>query len=385
VRTAGQCTGQMTITSVMIDACDAGSSCEGRNEYVTFRNGNVALNLNDFEINYPDVGTSGGCTYCGTVANAPCDNTITTNTTYTANLNTTANPCNPFLDPPGGIIPANANVIVFGGSGPNFTYDFSTLCASGVIYYAIYANNTSDCNGRFGNSGSCPNCYRDVFIRNLATGCTDTSYYNQSLLSSSNGSFISVSNGIVSYNTSGCSNFVVLPIELLSFTATTNENSVDLKWETASEINNSFFTAERSGDDGLFYSIGVVYGSGTTSQNHIYQFTDYNPLSGNNYYRLRQTDYNGSSKTFDPVSVNFKEATAHSATVWNCDQGICYSLSGWKQDVTLEVFDVTGKLIFSEKVKDEWNGTISSERLGSGMYFLKFTAAGFQEVKKICR
>jgi fibronectin-binding autotransporter adhesin len=95
-----------------------------------------------------------------------------------------------------------------------------------------------------------------------------------------------------------------LPISLSSFTATLFKTHVDVKWTTQSEINNDYFNVERSADNISYYSIGIVDGHGTTTQMNNYSFIDNNPLRGISYYRLRQTDFDGTSETFSPVVIN---------------------------------------------------------------------------------
>ena len=84
-----------------------------------------------------------------------------------------------------------------------------------------------------------------------------------------------------------------LPIELLSFNAKEIENQIRLDWITASELNNDFFTIERSFDGLTFSELTKIPGNGTTSSFNEYFYLDKNPQVGLNYYRLRQTDFNG--------------------------------------------------------------------------------------------
>jgi len=86
-----------------------------------------------------------------------------------------------------------------------------------------------------------------------------------------------------------------VPVEWLSFSAIYQEtHSVLLQWSCASEESNNYFTIERS-HDGLEFKdiLGVVNGAGTSAETTSYSFVDQNPYKGVNYYRLRQTDYNG--------------------------------------------------------------------------------------------
>lgn len=95
-----------------------------------------------------------------------------------------------------------------------------------------------------------------------------------------------------------------LPVKLLSFTGARKNNVVELKWRTASEVNNDYFTISRSQDGENYQNIGTVAGNGTTSATSNYSFIDQQPLSGKAYYRLSQTDFDGTTETFAPIIIN---------------------------------------------------------------------------------
>lgn len=107
----------------------------------------------------------------------------------------------------------------------------------------------------------------------------------------------------------GFSNFGVgksgggaLPIELISFIVKQNVNDVDIKWSTAAEKNNDYFTIERSADGRSFESLERIDGAGNSNTARNYHTTDTHPLAGKSYYRLKQTDYNGAF-TYAPIRV----------------------------------------------------------------------------------
>ena len=106
-----------------------------------------------------------------------------------------------------------------------------------------------------------------------------------------------------------------LPVTLIAFTGSQEGDMIQLRWQTASEINNDFFTLERSFDAKTFVPIGRVEGKGNTSEKTTYSFTDYPGVSGLVYYRLSQTDFDGTSETFDIISVNY-ELSATGITAW---------------------------------------------------------------------
>lgn len=102
-------------------------------------------------------------------------------------------------------------------------------------------------------------------------------------------------------------NSVALPIELLSFNAERVNKEVDLFWSTAMEINNDYFSLERSADAINFECLGHVDGAGNSQAQLNYTYIDENPLTGVSYYRLKQTDFNGNYKYSNIVAVNIKE------------------------------------------------------------------------------
>lgn len=95
-----------------------------------------------------------------------------------------------------------------------------------------------------------------------------------------------------------------LPIELLDFgTNILANNKVELIWETSSEINNDYFTIERS-TDGLFWKyLHNLKGAGNSSSYLNYSYIDYEPHFGTSYYRLKQTDYDGKYSYSNIISV----------------------------------------------------------------------------------
>ncbi|WP_051568257.1 DUF2341 domain-containing protein [Crocinitomix catalasitica] len=87
----------------------------------------------------------------------------------------------------------------------------------------------------------------------------------------------------------------LLPIELLHFNAFLfDENKVQVDWTTASEINNDFFTIERSLDTENWEEIAIIDGAGNSTRKIDYQYLDQLDLRGIFYYRLKQTDFDGS-------------------------------------------------------------------------------------------
>ncbi|MCB0395216.1 MAG: T9SS type A sorting domain-containing protein [Flavobacteriales bacterium] len=119
-------------------------------------------------------------------------------------------------------------------------------------------------------------------------------------------------NGVTSFSEmTGGDGGEVLPIKLLYFDAQLVNDSVQLNWKTATEINNHFFTVERSKDGINFEVLGKVEGAGNSSTMRSYAAVDAYPYEGLSYYRLKQTDYDGRTETFSPVPVNNSDGTGY--------------------------------------------------------------------------
>ncbi len=96
-----------------------------------------------------------------------------------------------------------------------------------------------------------------------------------------------------------------LPVSLLDFNAKALDKHVSVSWATTSEINNDFFTVQKSLDGKSWSAIGIIDGVENSSQLTNYGFIDQAPVKGMQYYRLIQTDLNGVSAFSHIASVNF--------------------------------------------------------------------------------
>ena len=94
-----------------------------------------------------------------------------------------------------------------------------------------------------------------------------------------------------------------LPVELAAFDVTCTEGTARINWTTASEVNNHYFTVERSADDVTWTILATVPGAGNSNSPLQYTVTDDRPEEWITYYRLRQTDYNGTEELFSEKSI----------------------------------------------------------------------------------
>lgn len=99
-----------------------------------------------------------------------------------------------------------------------------------------------------------------------------------------------------------------MPIDLVYFRAKKYNNANYLYWEVASQRDNDYFTVERSSDGYNFEPVGTVDGAGTTAQQMKYGMMDFSYNPGINYYRLKQTDFNGDFEYSELTYVNNERA-----------------------------------------------------------------------------
>ena len=109
---------------------------------------------------------------------------------------------------------------------------------------------------------------------------------------------------------------VDLPVELLDFEAKAIYNQVALNWATATETNNDYFIVERSIDALNWESIHRVEGYGNSFINRSYQVYDDAPYPGISYYRLRQTDFDGTVHYSHSIAVEFIYDAYHAVTIY---------------------------------------------------------------------
>ncbi|HTA82736.1 MAG TPA: hypothetical protein VK783_07385 [Bacteroidia bacterium] len=92
-----------------------------------------------------------------------------------------------------------------------------------------------------------------------------------------------------------------LPINLVSFSAECINYNALIQWETAGENNNSYFTLERTTDGENYEIIGTIKGAGSSTTSHRYSIFDYNTANGYSYYRLSQTDEDGTKSVLKTI------------------------------------------------------------------------------------
>lgn len=146
---------------------------------------------------------------------------------------------------------------------------------------------------------------------------------------------------------------MILPVELLSFTALPEKNSdVLLKWSTGKEVDFNGFDIERSEDGLTWKSIAFVQSVSTGSETNNYSFYDYNPFSGKSYYRLKLVSVDGNYKYSQVRTVNIQQVDKLLKITPNPIQEHAALQFSMEKNETANIYiiDASGKRIITKQV-----------------------------------
>ena len=169
-----------------------------------------------------------------------------------------------------------------------------------------------------------------------------------------------------------------LPIELLTFTAKLNsDKNVDLNWATASEINNDYFTVEKSENGTDFEPLLHVDGAGNSTSVLHYHAIDENPYQGITYYRLKQTDFNGmyTYSEIRPVRIETKAIATFQVFPNPASDFFYVKFDSETASKNLIIIDINGKVVKEIQTAEMHSAgeqlvKVYCNELASGMYFV---------------
>ena len=195
------------------------------------------------------------------------------------------------------------------------------------------------------------------------------------------------------------------PVELNTFTASVNENSVTLKWETETEVNNYGFEIQRKdpplnplpgGEQKGWVDVGFVKGNGNSNSPKEYSFTDEDITSGTYNYRLKQIDNDGTFEYSDVVEVSFNTPLKFALeqnfpNPFNPKTKIRFTISdagtSFMKFVTLKVYNELGEevatLVNEIKQPGDYEAEFDASNLSSGIYYYQIKAGKYTNTKKM--
>jgi hypothetical protein len=178
---------------------------------------------------------------------------------------------------------------------------------------------------------------------------------------------------VTKYSDAACS--VVLPVKLLSFDAIYDiqTQSVHLNWSTATEVNNKFFSIEKTKDAQVWETIATVAGAGNSIQTLNYSTVDETPYNGTSYYRLKQTDIDGNFAYSDyaPMTIDPTIKSVLIAPNPAGNSAVITFNSILPGDAAFNIYDLTGRLLATKNittVKGTNSSEINTSAYANGMY-----------------
>ena len=186
----------------------------------------------------------------------------------------------------------------------------------------------------------------------------------------------------IAFDLTGTTCAKLLPIELTYFQAGPEDEKVVLNWQTATELSNDYFVVERSEDGRNFIPIAYQKGAGNSTINNTYTTTDFEPLKGISYYRLKQTDFDGLYSYSNIETVEFKEDVDFDVFPNPTNNGLVTVKKGKAENASFTLIDDLGRGIMNVTV-DKPIYTIDLNAFGKGIYFLLLNSNGKQTLKKI--
>jgi hypothetical protein len=183
----------------------------------------------------------------------------------------------------------------------------------------------------------------------------------------------------------------VVPVELVSFSASLIGSTVNLNWATATELNNSGFEIQRKSANSNWEKIGFVEGNGTTSEKHTYSFSDNYSGQGTVSYRLKQIDFDGSISYSNVVNVKFNlpsdfKLNQNYPNPFNPSTAISFSIPK-ATNVSLTIFNQIGEkvdeLVNKNLEAGSYNYTWNASEQSSGIYFYELKTNDFRSVRKM--
>lgn len=171
-----------------------------------------------------------------------------------------------------------------------------------------------------------------------------------------------------------------LPVELVTFDARQQEKNVILEWTTASELNNNYFEVQHAQNGKDYQKVGIVEGNGNSNQLINYQFKHKDPENSQNYYRIKQVDFDGDNEFHGPVVVYFD--SEETVQVLNLDNYLKINLNKSPGKLQVKLYDINGKLRFKKETSGN-NVVIPTAKLNSGIYIVQLNSGEHRIRKKI--
>jgi hypothetical protein len=177
-----------------------------------------------------------------------------------------------------------------------------------------------------------------------------------------------------------------LPVTFIDFSASRNNNGVLLQWSTAQEQNSLHFEIQRSADGQNYSTIGMMEAAGESTTRRDYFFPDKAPLTGVNYYRIRQVDKDNNYMYSKVISIRYDQAHLLRKII-NPVQGtllIDLAFNRTNSRGEWKLYDLQGRMAIKGNITDVVTYADISV-LPAGMYVLEVSMGDRREKTKIIK
>ncbi len=179
----------------------------------------------------------------------------------------------------------------------------------------------------------------------------------------------------------------VLPIKFSGFKVSRENKSVKLEWRTFSELSNSRFEVQRSGDGKIWQTIANV--NGTSAASNAYKVYDNSPLSGVNYYEIKEYDVDGHTYQSEIKILKMADIKSIISVFPNpSPSGINFSIANHEaSNVEVSLISMDGKTIHHEIINNVQPNSVNKlnmkQQAAPGFYILKLKAGTLSGSAKV--
>lgn len=277
----------------------------------------------------------------------------------------TLNGYNGSIDPYNGTVLSGKNAFTGNSNGTfiNTQVNLTPFTGKRVMFRFVFA-----CDGLEGVDGW---YIDDITLRSVA------GIYNQVKLFNNSGTLQYASDTVTYIRASA------LAVTWGNFTAVKAGDAAQLSWSTLQELNTGNYIIERSGNGTDFYTIGTIKAAGNSTATSSYTYTDETPLQGNDYYRIKQVDKNGSF-TYSPVRLLVFNGLTGKITVTPnpAADRIAVTVTGNTKYLTISLINNAGQQVGVYNMQGQY-GQFALPAVAAGVYYVRINGQGVTYQQKL--
>jgi len=174
----------------------------------------------------------------------------------------------------------------------------------------------------------------------------------------------------------------MLPVELMDFSGAYQQGKVQMQWNIASQTNNRHYTIRKSENANDFLTLATIQNIDDAEK--VYHYTDYNPFAGYNYYKLFQTDLDGTTKELKTIAVYAGLNTEYLQIYKNAEGNLSIKLNHpISKSAELKLLTVEGRVIHQQQISiAEKVAVLSKNSISSGIYIIQVVFDNNETVSK---